>query len=243
MSDNPTAEKNANSLANTLADRIHRDTIEKNLHEGDFFMTVDQIGDHYAVSRTIAREAVSQLRALGILHSRQRKGLLVGRPDPVALMARSVPFYARGIQGDELLRLAQLRYVLEMGAIELAVSIATQEQLLQLTKTAQEFEVIASDHGHSKEADIVDLSFHRQILEMTDNPLIAGMHRVLSGYFHASTQLEQPPDASRAIHEHQMIVDAIRRQDRELARTVLRCHLEESLRVVQQLLTSHQKKV
>ncbi len=203
-------------------------------------MTVDQIGEHYSVSRTIAREAVSQLRALGILHSRQRKGLLVGRPDPVALLARSVPFYARGVQGDELLRLAQLRYVLELGAIELATIIATPEQLMHLSKTAEEFKSIAKVHGHCKKADAVDLSFHRQLLEMTDNPLIAGMHRVLSDYFHASTQLEQPPDATRAIHEHQMIVDAIHRRDRELARTVLRCHLEESLRVVQQLLSDHQ---
>lgn len=198
-------------------------------------MTVEQVSEHYSVSRTIAREAVSQLRALGILHSRQRKGLLVGRPDPVDLMARSVPFYARGMQGNELLRLAQLRHVLELGAIELAVSAATDSQLQRLLETAQEFESIALIHGHNKEADEVDSSFHRQILEMTGNPLVAGMHGVLNEYFLASAHLKQPPDASRAIHEHQMIADAIRRRDRELARTVLRCHLEESLRVVQEL--------
>jgi len=197
-------------------------------------MTFDQICEHYSVSLTIARKAVSQLRALGILHSRQRKGLLVGRPDPVELMARSVPFYARGHQGDELLRLAQLRYALELGAIELAVSAATDDQLQCLRKTAKKFESIAGTQGHTQEADNIDAAFHRQILEMTGNPLIAGMHGVLSDYFHASTQLEQPPDASRAIQEHEMIVGAICRRDRELARTVMRSHLEESLRTVQE---------
>jgi len=98
-------------------------------------MTVDQVSVHYDVSRTIAREAVSQLRALGILKSRQRKGLLIGQPDPVSLMARWVPFYSHGTDGKQLLRLAQLRYTLELGAVDLAVTNATSEQLDPLSET------------------------------------------------------------------------------------------------------------
>ena len=219
----------ADTLANSLAERIHRDTIDRNLQEGDFFMTVDQVGSHYEVSRTIAREAVSQLRALGILQSRQRTGLLVGRPDPVDLMARCIPFYGRGSEGDEVFRLLQLRYALETGAVDLAVSTAHDDQVSQLHDYSQEFDAVASVEGHSSEADRIDLAFHRLVLEMTANPLISGMHRVLSEYFHASTQLEQPPDAGKAIREHYMIADAFARRDAETARTVLRCHLESAL--------------
>jgi len=64
---------------------------------------------------------------------------------------------------------------------------------------------------------------------MTGNPLIAGMHRVLADYFHASTQVAQPPDAAKAIREHQMIVEAFVRRDHEAARTLLRCHLEGTI--------------
>ena len=147
MQENDKKPKNADTLANTLADRIRQDAIEENLNEGDFFMTVDQVGDRYDVSRTIAREAVSQLRALGILKSRQRKGLLVGRPDPVALMERCMPFYGRAADGDAIKRLAELRYALETGAIELAINNAAQHQVEQLLQLADDLNVIAAAQG------------------------------------------------------------------------------------------------
>ena len=216
----------ANGLANTLAERIHRDTIEKDLSEGDFFMTVEQISEHYEVSRTIAREAVSQLRALGILQSRQRKGLLIGRPDPVKLMSRWLPFYGQGNQGNELLFLGQLRYSLEIGAVDIAVAQGTEKQIKQILETAEQFDKVGSKHGHNHEADLLDLAFHRLILEMTSNPLITGMHRILSDYFHASQFEGSPPEASKAIREHYLIADALKRRDNEAARNLLRCHLE-----------------
>ncbi len=221
-----TPRKDVGTLANTLADRIHLDTNEKNLSAGDFFMTVEQVSQHYGVSRTIAREAVSQLHGLGILESRQGKGLLIGSPDPAQLMSRWLPFYGRAGDGENIKELAQLRYTLELGAIDLAISNCSSEQCEQLAGIAKEFEGIASASGHGRQSDVADLSFHGLILAMTGNPLIAGMHGVLSDYFHVSEQSEQPSNPSKAIREHQMIVDAFKQRDRELARTVLRSHLQ-----------------
>jgi len=229
MRGNDSGEKNVHTLANKLADSIRRDTIEKNLHEGDFFMTVDQVGEHYGVSRTIAREAVSQLRGLGILESRQRRGLLIGSPNPSQLMSRWLPFYGQRRDEGKVHELAQLRYTLELGAVDLAISNCSKEGCQRLAELANEFEEIAAACGHGPRADVADLSFHGLILSMTGNPLIAGMHGVLSDYFHASEQTEQPSDVSKAIREHQMIVEAFQQRDCELARSVLRCHLKGTL--------------
>jgi GntR family transcriptional repressor for pyruvate dehydrogenase complex len=219
------------TLANRLASRIHEDIIAAGLSEGEFFMTGDQVEAHYAVSRSIAREALSQLRSLGILESRQKKGLLVSRPDPVQLMARWVPFYGRDGKEGELERLAQLRYVLEVGAVDLAVGHASEAQLARLQDHAVAFEAIAARSGHSPETDQIDLAFHRLILEMTGNPLVAGMHKVLSDYFLASAHVAPLPreDAAMAIREHHLIVEAFRRHDRALALSLLRAHLQRTL--------------
>lgn len=192
-------------------------------------MTVEQVGEHYGVSRTIAREAVSQLRGLGILESRQGRGLLIGSPDPTQLMSRWLPFYGRGRGEGKLNELAQLRYTLELGAVDLAISNCSSEQSERLAETAKEFEEIASVSGHGPQADVADLLFHGLILSMTGNPLIAGMHGVLSEYFRVSEQTEQPSNPNKAIREHQMIADAFKQRDRELVRTVLRSHLEGTL--------------
>lgn len=224
-----TPQKNLHTLANTIANRIYFDTNEKKLREGDFFMTVEQVSEHYSVSRTIAREAVSQLRGLGILESRQGRGLLIGSPDPTQLMSRWLPFYGRSGNGERINELAQLRYTLELGAVDLAISNCSSEHCEQLAGIAKDFEEIASVLGHGPQADVADLSFHGLILSITGNPLIAGMHGVLSDYFQISEQTEQPSNASKAIREHQMIVEAFQQRDRELARTVLRSHLKGTL--------------
>jgi GntR family transcriptional regulator, transcriptional repressor for pyruvate dehydrogenase complex len=224
-------EPNSETLANTLASRIHADIVASELQEGDLFMTGDQVSERYAVSRSISREALSQLRAMGILKSRQRKGLLIDRPDPVQQMARWVPLYGRGADGTALAQLAQLRYVLELGAVDLAVPNATAGQVGELRRRAADFERIAVVYGHSADADTVDLAFHCHFLDMTGNELIAGMHRVLSDYFFASTVAEPKPgeDAQRAIREHHLIVEGIERGDRDLVRNVLRAHIEGTL--------------
>jgi DNA-binding FadR family transcriptional regulator len=226
-----TRSPNTETLANTLAIRIHEDIVASELAEGDVFMTGEQVEDHYGVSRSIAREALSQLRSLGVLQSRQRKGLIVSRPDPVHLMSRWIPLYCRGGTAGEFNQLAELRYALELGAIELAVSNAAADQHEALARLAGEFEAVASQHGHNEEADRIDLAYHSLILKMTGNPLISGMHRVISEYFMASTQAGPMPgeDPVKAIREHHMIADAIAQGDRALARTVLRMHLDKTI--------------
>lgn len=225
------SEPNTNTLGNMLADQMHADIVASGLQEDEFFMTGDQVAKHYGVSRSIARESLGQLRALGVLKSRQRKGLLVGRPDPIKLMSRWVPFYGRGTQGNELSRLAELRYVLELGAVDLAVPHASEDQVKRVCVLAERFEQVASKFGHNQEADRIDLAFHTLILEMTGNALIAGMHRVLSDYFLASTQEAPKPneDPVSSIRAHHMIAEAFTRRDGEMVRSVLRSHLRRTL--------------
>ena len=225
-------EPNSETLANTVASRIHADVVASNLQEGELFMTGEQVIARYHVSRSVAREALSQLRAMGVLKSRQRKGLLIDRPDPVEQMARWVPLYGRSADGTALTDLAQLRFVLETGAVDLAVANASTEQVQLLRRWATDFERIAAVHGHSPDADQVDLAFHCVFLDMTGNQLIAGMHRVLSDYFLVSTTVEPKAeeDAARAIREHHLIVEGIERGDRDLVRNVLRAHIEGTVR-------------
>lgn len=222
-------EQNPNTLADNVAGRILADITSSKLQEGDLFMTGDQVGEHYSVSRSVAREAISRLQALGVIESRQRKGLLIARPDPVHLTQQWLPMYCRTSDLESLRMLAQFRYALEVGAVDLAIANATDEQMDLLEERVQDFETLASRTGHTPEADGRDLALHMVVLEMTGNALIAGMHRVLSDYFHASTQLPPMTDASKAIREHHIIVEAFRRRDAETARAMLRAHLQTTL--------------
>ncbi len=205
--------------------------MDSNLAKGEVFMTVDQIVVEYGVSRTIAREASSQLQALGLLKGRQRVGLVMHRPDAQDLMKNWLPLYARSLGGESVQALAQLRYALELGTIGLAVANATEDQTSRLKEIAARFEAVTSAQGQTEEADSAELEFHCLILEMSGNPLISGMHAVLSDYFHVAVQKNPnwrkvSPDA---VWEHKAIAKAIAARDVELARNLLRHHLDNSL--------------
>jgi DNA-binding FadR family transcriptional regulator len=223
-------EKTLN-LTSDVVEKIRSRIMDSKLKKGEVFMTVDQIVTEYGVSRTIAREASSQLQALGLLKGRQRVGLVMHRPDAQDLIRDWLPLYARSLGGESVQALAQLRYVLELGAIGLAVSNATEDQILRLKEIAARFEAVTTTQGQTGEADTAELEFHCLVLEMTGNALVAGMHGVLSDYFRVAVQKNPQwrKVSSDAVLEHTAIAKAIAARDAELARNLLRHHLDNSL--------------
>ncbi|MCA9023375.1 MAG: FadR family transcriptional regulator, partial [Planctomycetaceae bacterium] len=55
-----------------LAERIRQRIQSERLADGAFFMTESDLAEEYQVSRTVAREAVSRLTAIGLLEGRKR---------------------------------------------------------------------------------------------------------------------------------------------------------------------------
>jgi GntR family transcriptional regulator, transcriptional repressor for pyruvate dehydrogenase complex len=220
----PIPEPNSNTLANNLAERMRLDLLQRGLSVGELFMTEAGVVEKYGVSRNIAREAVSQLRALGVLKSRQARGLIVSQTDPVGLLSRTLPFAVRS--SAALDDLAQFRYALETGAIDLAVTQATDSQVDELVRLALEFESLS---GQDSE-DGAHLAFHTLLLQMTGNPLIAGLHQVIAEYFHEAAHLPTWHHGEpRAVWQHRAIAEAVRQRDTEQARAMLRLHLQPLL--------------
>src|SRR5690349_3732924 len=156
-----------------LAEEIRRRIQAEQLADGSFFMTDAQLAEEYGASRTVVREAVSRLQALGLLEGRKRKGLIVRHPDPLRLLSNSLPSLV-GSQEDWR-ELAMLRYALEVGAIELAIRAATDEQLARLSEVTDDMEAALRDDTESERTVALDLEFHALILQMTGSRMIAGM--------------------------------------------------------------------
>lgn len=215
------------NLSQQLAERIRRHIEQARLRDGDLLMTEAELAEKFDVSRTVAREAVGQLRAIGLLEGRKRKGLIVRHPDPVRLFNASLPSLAKSQQ--DLFELARLRFVLEVGAIELAVKNATSEQIAELLRIAAQIkESVSGRVGAQKELDV---AFHSLLLEMTGSKLVAGMQRVLLDFFR--TVRSRPPadalNAERIAWEHTELAAAIRDRDLERARAMIRVQVRRYL--------------
>lgn len=190
------------SLADKLASKIRRKLQAKPFRDGDIFMTEAQVATEFDVSRTIVREAVSRLRALGILEGRQGKGLVARRPDLIRLISESVPSLAGS--EDDFRELIDLRYVLEVGGIELVVANATPAQIDKLESIATKFaEAVKSDMETAKQIQW-DLQFHTLLLEMTHSTLVSGLNKVLARFFesHAVRNLSSNDLSSKSARKN-----------------------------------------
>lgn len=217
-----------------LAQKLRCRIQAERLPDGAFFMTEAQLAAEYGASRTVTREAVSRLQALGILEGRKRKGLIVRRPDPFRLFQNSLPSLITS--PDDWRDLAQLRYALEVGAIELAVRAATDRQMDQLAEIEGELELAVLEDPASARAIELDVRFHSLILEMTGSRLIAGMQQVLVQFFQKSPRSNPTlASAERICWEHRELLDAIRDRDVERARAMIRVQIRSTLDAADQV--------
>ncbi len=219
--------KRISTKAHVLATRIRERIQAERVPDGAFFMTEAQLAEEYDASRTVVREALNQLQALGILEGRKRKGLYVRRPDPIRLFAHSLPSLASS--SEDWREVGLLRYALEIGAVELAIRAASDEQIDRLEAVQREFEGELRKDPYSARCVELDMTFHSQILQMTGSRLIAGMQQVLVRFFQIAPTVGGSDVADRVAWEHRELVRAIRDRDVEAARAMIRAQMRSTL--------------
>ena len=217
---------NRKNLTQQTVTRLKRIISERDLSPGDLLDIEANLEKELGVSRAILREAISRLRALGILDSRQSVGLIVAQPDPVALFEQALEGCAT--EAMDLPELAGFRYALEVGAASLAVRHATPEQIERLKELAAKFAV---DSPPAEPIDNVELAFHRTLLEATHNRILARMHHVIATYF-ARAAKELPNwdpihPTEEGVWEHTAIAKALADRNVEHLRSLLSIHIEK----------------
>ena len=192
----------------------------------------------YRVSRTVVREAISRLRARGLVETRRGIGTFAreSRPtEPAFPLPRVDPATLA-----EVLALLELRISLETESAALAAKRATPAQVDRLRLLLEAIEA-AADTGD--DAADPDFEFHLTVAESTGNHFFPDLLRHLGRAIIPRTRI----DSSAAAHqergdylrtvnrEHRDIFRAIARSDSDAARAAMRTHLANSRERLRQL--------
>jgi DNA-binding FadR family transcriptional regulator len=171
-----------------IAAGLHADLLEKlgrQIADGDLVegqvLRLEELESHFAVSRTVAREAVRVLESMGMVTSRRRVGVTVEPRsrwnvyDPMIIRWRLA-----GIDREAQLRsLSELRTGIEPVAARYAAGRATPEQCGRLTGAVMDMAV----HGRSGDLQAyldADILFHRTLLEASGNEMLAALADVVA---------------------------------------------------------------
>jgi DNA-binding FadR family transcriptional regulator len=201
-------------------------------------LTLERVSTEYAVSRSVAREAVRVLESMGLLASRRRVGVTVlprsswNVFDPRVIRWRLDSSDRVG----QLLSLSELRSGIEPTAAALAAARATPDQQRALAVAVADMEV----HGRAGELDsylMADQAFHRTLLEASGNEMLAALDsvvaEVLSGRTHHGMMPSRPNP--EAIGLHDAVARAVRAGDPAAAELAMRSIIEEASAAVSEL--------
>ncbi|MCR2791521.1 FCD domain-containing protein [Microbacterium sp. zg.Y625] len=201
-------------------------------------LTLAGLEEQYGVSRTVIREAVRVLEAMGMLHSRRRVGVTV-RPasEWSALDGRLIGWQLRGPGRDRQLVVAnELRAAVEPIAARLSAQRATADERERIVGLAARLERLGAEgRGDSDEYLTADIAFHDLILDSSGNPMLAAVKPAVAAVITGRSRAGLTPGVphSEALHNHVQTAAAIARGDAEAAEHHTRRYVEAVLGEVQ----------
>ena len=224
-------------LSHAVTEELQRQIASGALSPGDQLPTELQLVSQFGVSRTVIREAISGLRANGLVEARQGLGVFV--TGTKTRMDMSI------LSGDlaslaSVLELLELRAPLEIEAAGLAAMRRTASQELAIRVA---FDNLTNKIARGESSAGGDFDLHMAIVEATNNRFYVDVLKFLGQKTIPRSQLTAGPtvyakDYLDLVHaEHSRIVGAISEQNAELAREEMRRHLMGSQRRYRSLLT------
>lgn len=188
------------------------------------------IAERLGVSRTVLREAVSRLKAEGLVQSKQGIGLtvmMVTRPSVFRMLAAE-----RG-DTEQVLRIVELRRGFEIEAATLAAQRRTDADLAAMRGALDAMAQAVAD-GDVAAGVEADLAFHRCMATATRNDHYVSFFDFLAVllkqnlYVSRSRSAKLAGRAELAQREHEALFVAIAAGDAEAARDHARTHVEHT---------------
>jgi len=189
--------------------------------------------EQFEVSRTVVREAVSRLKSLGLVESRQGSGVFVSAVlpyTPLNFDARHMASRAAVVQ------MAEVRRAIEAEAARLAAERRQANDIEQLHRAVAALQRAVQAGGDGVEED---LQFHRAIAQAAHNPFLLGTLDYLAQFMRGAIGVTRANEARRADfaaqvrHEHAAVVAAIEAGDAAKARAAASRHMNNAIRRIE----------
>lgn len=209
----------AEVLHHAIVDAIAREIVDGRLTAGSVIL-LTEIQEQYAVSRTVAREAMRSLEAAQLVEARRRVGLVVRDSSEWDLLSpRVIEWRMQGEhRAEQLDSMTQLRLAVEPVAAGAAAVHATVAQSAELVALAEELGRLGA-LGDLEAFLEVDIAYHTLLLEASGNELFGALRVTLAatlrGRTHAGLMPQYP--RSEAVVAHLRVAEAVRSRDSEAA--------------------------
>jgi GntR family transcriptional repressor for pyruvate dehydrogenase complex len=216
-------------LSDQVAQQLAEGISAGRLSAGEKLPPEARLAEQFQVSRTVLREAVSRLKSLGLLDSRQGSGVFVSASPPHS----PLNFDARDTASREaVVQMAEVRRALEAEVAALAAQRRTAGDVKRLKQAVSALDKAVGAGGDGVEED---LRFHRALADAAHNPFLIGTLDYLAQFMRGAIGVTRANEARRADfaaqvrQEHQAVVRAIEAADAVAARRAAAAHMDNAI--------------
>jgi GntR family transcriptional regulator, transcriptional repressor for pyruvate dehydrogenase complex len=197
------------------------------LKPGDKLDSVQQLAENFNVGRAAIREALSALRAMGLIEMKQGEGTYVREFDPSMF---SLPISLAVLMNKkDIAYLLEVRQLLEVGAAGIAARKRTEQDLRALEHALNEMK---DGIGNEELGEKADFQFHIAVATASQNPILVSLMNNVSGMMVETMRetrriwlFSKQATSEQLLEEHIRIFEAIKEQNAELAQERMREHL------------------
>jgi len=212
-----------NGKTDLVVDSILSYIISNRLRPGDKLPSEVELSRRFGVSRVSVREGLRGLKFLGLLKSTTSRGTELCEMD-FGILARCLGFQI-AVSDVSFQQLLDARLAIETAALELICGKLTEEhfseleQLVDCARRDESAEEVARDFQ-------TDQSFHRALLKTSGNQVLVAFASLLSIFFSRAFPKLGTAESIVAATEHRLLLEALRSNNLDLARGIMKQHLD-----------------
>ncbi|TMV51516.1 FadR family transcriptional regulator [Paenibacillus mesophilus] len=210
-----------------IADQIKDQIVSGKLPPGHKLPSTRELTERYQVGRSTMREALSMLKAMGLIEIRQGEGCFVrSMDDPEVEVPRFEHLFT---SMEAVVELLEARISLEVANAGLAATKRTDVDVAALEAVLSDMD---SERGTETVGEKQDMRFHLTLAQATHNSIMVKLLETISA------QVELTIRETRRVRlygnkaiagqlwlEHKAIADAVAARDPERAQAAMRRHL------------------
>ncbi|MCZ8518517.1 MULTISPECIES: FadR/GntR family transcriptional regulator [Paenibacillus] len=227
-----------------VTEQLKTQILQGRLKAGDKLPSTKEMSERFGVSRSVTREALSALKAMGLIEIRQGGACrVIGRGETRAAA------YAAGALGlspaalpldrSALAHMLEARGMLEVSNAALAAAKRTDADLDRLRGALADMERVPAGGA---DADEADLRFHTALARAGQNPVLLRVFESIAVPLQAAitgtrgqqnrrpcpaaAETHNAVTARRLLEEHAAIYEAVADRDQDRAVRQMRLHLE-----------------
>jgi GntR family transcriptional repressor for pyruvate dehydrogenase complex len=209
-----------------VIEQIKNMIIDGTLKKGDRLPSERELVENLEVSRTSVREAIRALQIMGLIECRQGEGNFIRQNfENTLLEPISIMFMLQESNPEEVL---EVRKIIEIETVALAVNKITSEQLDDLKKISDSFKVCKDEEKNVK----YDKEFHYKIAKASGNLLIINILNAMSSIMDSFLKdarkkiLIDENNLTVLANQHECIYEAIKSKDEARASLEMKKHLD-----------------